>query len=146
MTASNEMTLQFLSRSSNESLARTAAASFFLPLAPTVEGLSDIKTAVSEAVTNAIVHGYRDRIGKIQLKAGICENNLIYIKVKDYGCGIEDVKQAMEPLYTSFPEGERSGLGFSVMQSFMDKVTVRSRPGKGTLVTLYKTLSAREKR
>ncbi len=141
--ARNEMTLVFLSRSANEAFSRSAAAAFFSQLDPTVEELADIKTAVSEAVTNCIVHAYRDRLGKIRLTARIYEGGEIYIQIKDSGCGIPDVKQAMEPLFTTCETGERAGLGFAVMQSFMDKVSVRSAPGKGTTVTLRKTLNAR---
>ncbi|MGI5894142.1 MAG: anti-sigma F factor [Candidatus Merdivicinus sp.] len=139
----NEMTLLFWSRSANESFSRSAAASFFSQLDPTVEELADIKTAVSEAVTNCIVHAYRHNLGKIRMTARIYEDSEIYIQIKDYGCGIPDIAQAMEPLFTTCETGERAGLGFAVMQSFMDKVTVRSTPGKGTTVTLRKTLSSR---
>ena len=107
---------------------------------PTIEELADIKTAVSEAVTNAIVHGYREEIGTVYIHAKILEKNRIVIRIRDTGCGIQDVKQAMEPLYTTCTTGERSGLGFAVMEAFMDKVKVRSRPGHGTSVTLEKTI------
>lgn len=139
----NEITITLLSRSLNESFARTAIASFFAQLDPTVEEISDIKTAVSEAVTNAIVHGYRDQVGKIKITARIYPENRIAIIVKDSGCGIADIPQAMEPLFTTCPGGERAGLGFAVMQSFMDKLSVRSSIGKGTCVTMSKTLSSR---
>lgn len=139
----NEMTLVFLSRSANESFSRSAAASFFSQLDPTVEELADIKTAVSEAVTNCIVHAYRDTLGKIKMTARIYEGGQVYIQIKDNGCGISDVRQAMEPLFTTCETGERAGLGFAVMQSFMDKVSVRSVSGKGTTVTLRKTLSSK---
>ena len=139
----NEMTLVFWSRSANEGFSRAAAAAFLSQLDPTVEELADIKTAVSEAVTNCIVHAYRDTLGKIKLTARIYEGGGVYIQIKDSGCGIADVKKAMEPLFTTCETGERAGLGFAVMQSFMDKVSVRSAPGKGTTVTLRRTLSSR---
>ena len=139
----NEMTLVFWSRSANEGFSRAAAAAFFSQLDPTVEELADIKTAVSEAVTNCIVHAYRDTLGKIKLTARIYEGGGVYIQIKDSGCGIADVKKAMEPLFTTCETGERAGLGFAVMQSFMDKGSVRSAPGKGTTVTLRRTLSSR---
>ena len=106
--------------------------------------MSDIKTAISEAVTNAIVHGYRDSLGKVQIHARIYPDNRIYIRIKDQGCGIPDVEKAMEPLYTTCTTGERAGLGFAVMQSFMDKVKVRSTLGKGTTVILSKKLSSKQ--
>lgn len=140
MKAQNEMTLTFLSRSSNESFARQALTAFFVQLDPTIEEIADIKTAVSEAVTNAIVHGYQNTIGKVWIYAKIYPDNSIYIRIKDNGCGIADVEKAMEPLFTTCNTGERSGLGFAVMQSFMDKVKVRSVVGKGTTVTLVKKL------
>ena len=140
MKAINEMTLSFISRSANEGFARAAVASFFVQLDPAVEEMSDIKTAISEAVTNAIVHGYRDSLGKVQIHARIYPDNRIYIRIKDQGCGIP----AMEPLYTTCTTGERAGLGFAVMQSFMDKVKVRSTLGKGTTVILSKKLSSKQ--
>ena len=140
MKVLNEMKLSFPSRSANEAFARTSLSAFAAALDPTIEELADMKTAVSEAVTNAIVHGYREGIGMIYIHAKILEKNRIVIRVRDTGCGIEDVKQAMEPLYTTGPAGERSGLGFAVMEAFMDKVTVRSRVGRGTSVTLEKTI------
>lgn len=144
MKATNEMTLSFISRSANESFARAAVTSFFVQLDPTVEELSDIKTAVSEAVTNAIVHGYKNSLGKVQINARIYPDSRIYIRIKDNGCGIPDVEKAMEPLYTTCSTGERAGLGFAVMQSFMDKVKVRSVLGKGTTVILSKKLSSKQ--
>ncbi len=138
----NEMNLNFLSRSSNEGFARTAVAAFVAQLDPTIDELADIKTAVSEAVTNSIVHGYKTGIGKIYISSKIYENGKIVIKIKDKGCGIENIKQAMEPLFTT-GGSERSGLGFAVMQSFMDKVRVNSKPGKGTSVTLQKFIIRR---
>ena len=139
----NEMKLQIPSRSSNESFARVAVASFFAQLDPTVDEISDIKTAVSEAVTNSIVHGYMNEIGYIFIHAKILDDDRIYIRIRDKGCGIDDVKQAMEPMFTTCKTGERSGLGFTVMQSFMDNLKVRSRKGKGTTVILTKTLKKR---
>ena len=133
----NEMNLIFLSRSCNEGFARTSIAAFVSQLDPTIDELADIKTAVSEAVTNCIVHGYKSGIGKIYISSKIYDNGKIVIKIKDKGCGIPDVKQAMEPLFTT-GGSERSGLGFAVMQSFMDKIKVISKPEKGTSVTLQK--------
>lgn len=143
-TPLNEMLLTFPSRSANEAFARAAAASFLVQLDPTVEELADIRTAVSEAVTNCIVHAYRNTLGKIRMTVRIWENRRVTIQIKDSGCGIPDVKQAMEPMYTTCETGERAGLGFAVMQSFMDRVTVRSTPGRGTTITLQKTLSSRD--
>ena len=142
MKAVNECRMTLLSRSANESFARVAVSSFIAQLDPTIEELSDIKTAVSEAVTNCIVHAYRQTLGKIYITVSIFEQRKIRIVIRDTGCGIEDVKQAMEPLFTT-AGGERAGLGFAVMESFMDKLQVRSKPGKGTVVTLQKQLSLR---
>ncbi len=142
MKAINECRMTLLSRSANEGFARVAVSSFIAQLDPTIEELSDIKTAVSEAVTNCIVHAYRQTLGKIYITVSIYEQRKIRIVIRDTGCGIEDVKQAMEPLFTT-AGGERAGLGFAVMESFMDKLQVRSKPGKGTVVTLQKQLSLR---
>lgn len=139
----NEMRLTIPSHSSNEAFARMAIAGFFAQLDPTIDELADIKTAVSEAVTNSIVHGYADTIGKIHIHAKICDHRIVSVRIRDRGCGIENVEQAMEPLFTTCKTGERSGLGFSVMQSFMDKVSVKSVPGRGTTVVLTKKLTAR---
>ena len=139
----NEMKLSFEGRSCNEGFARSAVAAFVAVLDPNMEELSDIKTAVSEAVTNCIVHGYRDKIGTVYIHVKIFEGARVSINIKDRGCGIEDVKKAMEPLFTTWNPEERSGLGFAVMQSFMDKVKVTSKPGKGTKVLLVKHLSER---
>lgn len=136
------MSLSFPSKSCNEAFARSAVAAFVMNLDPTISELSDIKTAVSEAVTNCIVHGYRRSSGTIYIKGRITDDNKITLKIRDKGCGIEDVKKAMEPLYTSAPEEERAGLGFAVMQSFCDKVNVKSVVGKGTTVTLEKMISS----
>lgn len=141
----NEMKLQFPSRSANEGFARMAISAFFAQLDPTVDELTDIKTAVSEAVTNCIVHAYRDRIGTIFLHAKILDGNRAYIRIRDKGCGIPDIEQAMQPMYTTCDTGERAGLGFAVMQSFMDRIRVTSRCDKGTTVILQKTLHSRSK-
>lgn len=136
----NEMKLEFYSRSVNESFARVAVASFVAQLDPTVDEITDIKTAVSEAVTNCIVHAYSDTIGVIYITAKIFESGRVVISVKDRGCGISDVPKAMEPLFTTSPATERAGLGFTVMQSFMDKLRVKSRVGYGTTINMEKTL------
>ena len=120
----NYVTLEFLSRSSNEGFARVAAAGFAAQLDPTLDELGDIKTAVSEAVTNAIVHGYPDQLGKIVMKLKLLENNTLESTVRDWGKGIEDIQQARQPLFTTGGE-ERSGMGFSIMESFMDRLTVK---------------------
>ena len=140
MNIINRMKLSFLSRSVNESFARAAVAAFVLPLDPTVAEITDIKTAVSEAVTNAIVHGYRDREGMVHIDAKLTDTRRLIVRVRDSGVGIPDIERAMEPLYTTSSD-ERAGLGFAVMQSFSDKVRVRSTVGKGTIVTLEKTFS-----
>ena len=140
MKVINEIKFIMPSLSVNESAARAVVSSFLIQADLTVEALSDIRTAVSEAVTNAVVHGYRGSSGKIELTVKLLEGREIYIRVKDSGCGITDIKQAMEPLFTTAPEEERSGLGFSVMESFTDKLAVRSKPGKGTVVTMRKRL------
>ena len=137
----NQMKLEFKSLSSNEGFARVAVASFISSLDPTIAEIADIKTAVSEAVTNCTVHAYGDNIGVITIHTRIYENRRIIIVIRDKGCGIESIEKAMEPLFTTKPEQERSGLGFSVMQSFTDKVRVRSKVGVGTSVTLEKILS-----
>ena len=142
MKTLNEMKLQIESRSANESFARATVAAFASQLDPNVEEISDIKTAVSEAVTNCIVHGYPESVGKIYIWAGIYENGLFKVKIKDKGCGIENINQAMEPLFTTLG-GERAGLGFAVMESFCDKIRVSSKLGKGTTVTLEKVMKGR---
>ena len=139
----NEVTLRFPSRSANESFARAAAAAFIAQLDPTVEQVYDIKTAVSEAVTNAIVHGYPDTLGRIAMRFRIIKGNTLEISIRDWGRGIADVQQAMTPLFTT-GGAERSGMGFTIMESFMDGMTVRSRPGRGTVVTLQKLLQPRQ--
>ena len=144
MKTVNEMKLSFPSKSCNEAFARSAVAAFVMNLDPTVSELSDLKTAVSEAVTNCIVHGYRRQSGEIFLTGKIFENGKVSVKIRDKGCGIENVEQAMQPLFTTAPDEERAGLGFAVMQSFCDKVRVKSTPGKGTAVTLEKLIGADE--
>lgn len=138
----NEMHLSFPSSSSNEAFARAAVAAFVAQLDPTVGELCDIKTAVSEAVTNCIVHAYRNTIGTIYINCRIYENGGVTVKVRDRGCGIEDIPKAMQPMFTTAGD-ERAGLGFAVMQSFMDRLHVTSKPGKGTSVLLQKTIARR---
>ena len=141
MEVVNSIKFTMPSLSVNESAARAVVSSFLIQTDPTVEELSDIRTAVSEAVTNAVVHAYRGTSGMIELTVKLLRDREIYIRVKDRGCGIPDISKAMEPLFTTAPEEERSGLGFSVMQSFMDKLSVRSAEGKGTTVTMRKRLA-----
>ena len=141
MEVVNSIKFTMPSLSVNESAARAVVSSFLIQCDPTVEELSDIRTAVSEAVTNAVVHAYRGTVGNIELTVKLLRGREIYIRVKDKGCGIADVKQAMVPLFTTAPEEERSGLGFSVMESFMDKLTVKSAAGKGTSVVMRKRLA-----
>lgn len=143
MKAINEMRLQIESRSVNEAFARATVAAFAAQLDPNIEEISDIKTAVSEAVTNCIVHAYAESVGRIYIWAAIYEDGCFKVKIRDKGCGIEDVKQAMEPLFTTLG-GERAGLGFAVMESFCDKIKVISKVGKGTTVTLEKHLKGRD--
>lgn len=138
----NEMQITFPSRSANEGFARAAVAAFAAQLDPTVDELAELRTAVSEAVTNAIVHAYPDTIGAVTLTVQMFENGRIRVRVRDRGCGIEDIDRAMEPLFTTGGE-ERSGLGFSVMQSFTDRLRVRSVPGRGTTVTMEKYIALR---
>jgi stage II sporulation protein AB (anti-sigma F factor) len=136
----NEMRLSFQSRSVNERFARSAVASFAASLDPTLEEITDLRTAVSEAVTNSIIHGYKESIGTVYITAAIYPDSRIVIRIRDAGCGIEDIGRAMEPLYTSDPGGERAGLGFAVMQSLCDKVKVTSKGGRGTSVVLTKKI------
>lgn len=145
MNIQNEMKLQIPSYSANENFSRMVITAFFSQLDPTIDEIADIKTAVSEAVTNCIVHGYAQSIGTIYIHAKILANRQVYVRIRDKGCGIEDVSKAMEPMYTTCPNDERAGLGFAVMESFMDTLKVRSKPGKGTTVILKKTLRQREK-
>ena len=142
MRAMNEATVVFLSRSANEGFARTTAACFAAQLDPTLEEVNDIKTAVSEGVTNCIVHAYPDRLGPVQMRLRLFEDHTLEIQIKDRGVGIPDVEQARRPMYTTGGE-ERSGMGFTIMESFMDAVKVRSAPGKGTVVTLRRRISRR---
>ena len=142
MKIENQVALEFPSRSANEGFARTAAACFAAQLDPTLEEVNDIKTAVSEAVTNAIVHAYPDTLGKILLKLRIREGGTLEIVVKDWGVGIADVEKARTPLCTTGNE-ERSGMGFTIMESFMDTLKVRSAPGRGVVVTMARKISRR---
>ena len=144
MEVLNEIRFRMPSLSVNEAAARAVVSAFLIQADPTVEELSDIRTAVSEAVTNSVVHAYRHSKGDIELTVRLLPKRTVYIRIRDKGCGIADVEKAMEPLFTTAPEEERSGLGFSVMQSFMDKLSVRSAPGKGTTVTMRKRLSEYE--
>jgi len=140
----NTMRLLFDAYSSNEAFARTAVAAFVMQLDPTLEEISDIKTALSEAVTNAIVHGYEDASGIVEVECSI-EERTVSIRIADTGRGIEDVQKAMEPLYTTKPDAERSGMGFTVMEAFMDSVEVCSTPGEGTTVSMEKQLRSTER-
>ena len=138
----NKFSMNILSRSANEGFARATVAAFAAQLDPTLEEINDIKTAVSEAVTNCIVHAYCEKLGKIYISGEITNTNIIKIKIRDNGCGIENVDKAMEPLFTTVG-GERAGLGFAVMQSFMDSVKVRSKVGNGTTIVMQKKISRR---
>lgn len=142
MQYDNEMRLEFLSKSSNEAFARVSVAAFASQLDPTIEEIADIKTAVSEAVTNAIIHGYDNRIGIVKVFAGI-KGNMVDIEISDEGEGIDNIEEAMQPLYTSKPEMERSGMGFTIMQNFMDGLNVESEPEKGTKIKMRKTIRSR---
>ena len=139
MKKKNEITLIFDSSSENEGLARMVVAAFLTRLDPTVEEMADVKTAVSEAVTNAVIHGYEGREGKITIHSRI-EGNVMEIEVQDQGVGIPDIPKAMEPLYTTKPEMERSGMGFAFMEAFMDELEVQSEKGTGTTVRMKKTI------
>lgn len=140
----NEMRLDFRALPQNEAFARLAVSGFLLPLDPTLEALADVKTAVSEAVTNAVVHAYPDAPGMVRLRAGYDSDGVVEIDVTDRGRGIEDVEKARQPFFTTGEGDERSGMGFTVMESFMDRVEVVSAPGKGTTVRLYKRVEARD--
>ena len=142
--ADNEAAIQFPSRSSNEAFARAAVSCFAAQMDPTLNELEDIKTAVSEAVTNAIVHAYPDTIGTVLVKVRICPDQVLEVTVKDHGRGIPDIERARQPMYTTGGE-ERSGMGFTIMESFMDRLTVRSTPGRGTTVVMRKKLAPRMK-
>lgn len=139
----NEVKCSFPSKSANESFARLAVSGFFAQMDPAVDELADVKTAVSEAVTNCIVHAYRETLGMVYITLRILPDNCAYVKISDKGCGIPDIAQAMQPLFTTAGDEERAGLGFAVMQSFMDKVRVWSKPGKGTTVVLTKKFCPR---
>ena len=138
----NEAKLSFLSRSANEGFARTAAACFAAQLDPTLDEVNDIKTAVSEAVTNCIVHAYPDKLGVVSLRLRLFEDNTLEIVVKDNGVGIDDVEKARKPLFTTGGD-DRSGMGFTIMESFMDTLKIRSTPGKGTTVTMRRRIARR---
>ena len=138
----NKFTMNLLARSANEGFARSCIAAFASGLDPTLEELNDIKTAVSEAVTNCIVHAYKEKLGKIYITAEILEGGILKVKIRDTGCGIENIELARQPLYTTVG-GERAGLGFAVMQSFMDSVKVISKVGRGTTVIMQKKISPR---
>lgn len=142
MKTNNYIKLEFPAKSSNEAFARAAVAAFAAQLDPTIDELGDIRTAVSEAVTNAIVHAYPDRLGTVWIKLRILSDEILEISVRDKGRGIEDVEKAMQPLFTTGGE-ERSGMGFTIMESFMDALRVRSQPGKGTTVTMRKRIASR---
>lgn len=135
--------MRFPALSQNEMLSRMAVTSFASQLNPCVEDVSDIKTAVSEAVTNAIVHGYKEKMGFIELEGRIYKGDILYISIKDKGCGIEDVQKAREPLFTTGADEERAGLGFSIMESFMDKLWVKSQIGRGTTVVMTKKIKGK---
>ena len=139
MENSNEMTIIFDSRPENEGLARVAAAAFCTQLNPTLEEVADLKTAVSEAVTNCIIHGYQGEVHKIRMKC-VRKERTIYLDIEDDGIGIADVEKAMEPLYTTRADQDRSGMGFTFMEAFMDQVEVESEPGKGTTVKMQKAI------
>ena len=141
-TPLNEMRLTFPSRSANEAFARSAAAAFLVQLDPTVEELADVKTAVSEAVTNAIVHGYAQRRGTVRLHAFLYDDNTLRVDVLDNGCGIADLEQARKPFFSTMAAQERSGMGFTIIESFMDNTEVFSQPGKGTTVRMTKKICA----
>ena len=141
-TQNNEMEIRFDSRSENEGFARVSVASFLTQLNPTVEEVADVKTAVSEAVTNAIIHGYEQRVETVRIHCSI-ENQLFTVEISDRGKGIANVEKAMEPMFTTKPEDDRSGMGFSFMEAFMDTVEVESKVGEGTSVKMTKTIGSR---
>jgi len=144
MKQKNYIKVEFPSNSVNEAMARSTAGVFAARLDPTMEELGDIKTAVSEAVTNAIVHAYPDSIGRISMRCRVLPENKLEIQIRDWGRGIEDVEKAREPLFTTGGE-DRSGMGFTIMESFMDKVKVRSKPGTGTTVTMTRRIPGRDR-
>ena len=140
--AVNEMKMEFPSKSANEGFARNVVACFAAQMDPTLNELEDIKTAVSEAVTNVIIHAYPDTIGAVYLKARIRQDNVLEVTVRDRGCGIEDIERARQPMFTTGGE-ERSGMGFTIMESFMDRVTIRSKAGKGAVIIMKKRILSR---
>ena len=140
MKTENGMKCSFPSHSVNEGYARTVVTAFAAQLDPTIEEIADIRTAVSEAVTNCIVHAYRGTVGRVELCVKLLEGSELYVRIRDQGCGIPDVAQAMEPLYTTAPAEERAGLGFAVMEAFVDKLHVKSAVGRGTTVVMRKKL------
>ena len=140
----NILEVKFPSLSRNESLSRMIVSSFLMNLDPTVAEVADLKCAVSEAVTNAIVHGYKEKGGVVYMRLESTADRVVQIEIRDKGCGISDVSQAMEPLFTTDSQGERSGMGFTVMESFCDKVRVHSREGKGTKIVLIKRLKEKD--
>ena len=142
MNVKNQMMIRFESRSVNEAFARMTVAAFVSQLDPTLEELGDIKTVVSEAVTNAIVHGYQDKVGYITMTVRLLEGGYVEIKVKDSGCGIADIEQARQPLFTT-GDAERSGMGFTIMESFSDKLRISSTVGRGTTVTMLRRIAGR---
>jgi len=142
MSIVNEMKLDFLSCAANEAFARMVISAFVLPVNPTREQLGDVKTSVSEAVTNAVVHGYGDRSGVVSLRARMSEDGELTVEITDRGRGIADIERARQPFFTTMEEAERSGMGFTVMESFMDDVQVFSTPGAGTTVRMKKQLLA----
>ena len=140
----NEITVRFPAISINEGMARATVAAFCAQLNPTIDEIADVKCAVSEAVTNCIVHAYRDSVGEIYIKVALFSDRKIKVEIKDKGCGIADLEEAQKPLFTTDKSGERSGMGFTVMQSFSDSFKVKSKVGTGTTVTFWKKLSGRE--
>lgn len=140
MKTQNEFRCSFPAVSSNESLARAALSAFLIQADPTAQELADLRTVISEAVTNSIVHGYRSTSGEVQVCLRMLPDRTIYIRVSDKGCGISDVEQAMKPLFTTAPAEERAGLGFAIMQTFTDSLQVRSSPGHGTILTMRRKL------
>lgn len=137
----NELQFQIPSYSNNESAARAIVSAFCAALNPTVDEISDIRCAVSEAVTNCTVHAYRDMIGRISISVRLYSDRSVKVQVRDRGCGIENIEEALQPLFTTDPDGERSGMGFTVIENFMDSMSVRSTPGRGTCVTMKKKLT-----
>lgn len=144
MSVKDEIKISFPASSENECFARTAVSAFISRLDPHIDELADIRTAVSEAVTNAVVHAYRERSGMVYITVKIIRDRTVCIHIRDKGCGIEDIEQAMTPLFTTAHNEERSGLGFAVMESFMDSLSVRSKKGKGTCVCMKKKLQEKE--